>query len=496
MERFYPRMAQFARGEGYPCGNKGVFIPRRNKCWTHPKTGNRLTKPLTYQKYQEAKEKSQKSRTEAGRTALQNREQGFRDKAREKVKGWQNKAKEGEKVVVKPPVDIPSVDKPIGLEEVTGVVGRLNSGDITAKEAKAHYERIKNSGGLIKQELNKLNKNQLKDRYKGSLWSDTKKSELVDKVYTSTLKSFNLSGSLSLGLGAKDADIIKALDRAVDVSLTDENIQGSAVKTDAKTKAIKTEISNTLLKGVEKVKFDPKIEQKYQEIIAKTKDPKEAESVLLSALNDDTSWQNQKYRANEFARMIKETNIPESRKGFFQRVIDNHKPYADAEDFIEDRKKAISKGEYQNSVEAKAYLSKKIKDFDHDEYKYYDSPNYREDYNNLQLQITDKKLPPPVSGSMLKSNLGEALKPGDRLLVKEPIRDKKGRNIGFKGTESGEVLKSMNKTAQVRMTDKNKFVENWEQRVSLDSVSHVIRNGKRYKVDGFLIAHLIRWRKK
>lgn len=96
MERFYPRMAQFARGEGYPCGNKGVFIPRRNNCWTHPKTGNRLTKPLTYQKYQEAKEKSQKSRTEKGRTALQDREQGFRDKAREKVKGWQNKNVETE----------------------------------------------------------------------------------------------------------------------------------------------------------------------------------------------------------------------------------------------------------------------------------------------------------------------------------------------------------------------------------------------------------------
>jgi hypothetical protein len=94
MEKFYPRIAQFARGEGYPCGNKGVFIPRRNKCWTHPKTGNKLKQPLTYQKYQEAKEKSQKSRTEKGRTALQDREQGFRDKAREKAKGWQNKTPE------------------------------------------------------------------------------------------------------------------------------------------------------------------------------------------------------------------------------------------------------------------------------------------------------------------------------------------------------------------------------------------------------------------
>ena len=96
MEKFYPRMAQFARGEGYPCGNKGVFIPRRNKCWTHPKTGQRMRKPLTYQNYQDAKEKSQRSRTEKGRTALANREQSFRDNAREKAKGWQNKTPESE----------------------------------------------------------------------------------------------------------------------------------------------------------------------------------------------------------------------------------------------------------------------------------------------------------------------------------------------------------------------------------------------------------------
>ena len=95
-ERFYPSLAQFARGEGYPCGNQGVFIPRRNKCWTHPKTGQRLKKPLTYQMYKDAKEKSQRSRTEKGRTALETREQGFRDKAREKVKGWQNKTPEPE----------------------------------------------------------------------------------------------------------------------------------------------------------------------------------------------------------------------------------------------------------------------------------------------------------------------------------------------------------------------------------------------------------------
>lgn len=78
LDRFYPAIAQFAQGDGYPCGNQGVFIPKNRKCWTHPKTGQKLKKPLTYQMYQEAKAKSQKSRTEKGRTALERREQELR----------------------------------------------------------------------------------------------------------------------------------------------------------------------------------------------------------------------------------------------------------------------------------------------------------------------------------------------------------------------------------------------------------------------------------
>jgi phospholipid N-methyltransferase len=242
MEKFYPRIAQFARGEGYPCGNKGVFIPRRNKCWTHPKTGNRLKQPLTYQKYQEAKEKSQKSRTEKGRTALANREQSFRDKAREKVKGWQ-KNKPQEEVKPTPQViDIPSVDKPINFEETKGIVGRLINGDITAKEAKVHYERAKNSESLLKQDLGKLKKDELKGYYGGHVWSDTKKGDLVDKVYGSILDNFNLSGGVRYDpMGGKDA-YRKGLDKAVDTSLTDENIQTQAKETRSRREARKAEI--------------------------------------------------------------------------------------------------------------------------------------------------------------------------------------------------------------------------------------------------------------
>ena len=78
LERFYPSLAQFARGEGYPCGNQGVFIPANRKCWKHPKTGQRLKTPLTYQKYQEAKLKSQMSTTERGPKLLDERENELR----------------------------------------------------------------------------------------------------------------------------------------------------------------------------------------------------------------------------------------------------------------------------------------------------------------------------------------------------------------------------------------------------------------------------------
>ncbi len=86
LERFYPSMAQFAKGDGYPCGNQGVFIPKNRKCWTHPKTGQKLKKPLTYQMYQEAKVKSQKSRAEKGRTALDSREVSLKQNVKEKFK--------------------------------------------------------------------------------------------------------------------------------------------------------------------------------------------------------------------------------------------------------------------------------------------------------------------------------------------------------------------------------------------------------------------------
>lgn len=310
LERFYPSLAQFARGEGYPCGNQGVFIPRRNKCWTHPKTGTRLKKPLTYQMYKDAKEKSQKSRTEKGRAALETREQGFRDKAREKVKGWQKNKPQPETTQTEvkptpqppvniPPVNIPPVDKPINFEETRGVIGRLINGDITAKEARAHYERVKNSEEVLKQDLSKLKKDELKGHYGGYFWSGAKKGELVDKVYDSILSDFNLSGSVVYDPFSAKGNYRIALDKAVDTSLTDENIQQKAGEYRARREARKAEITKIKkaiddpqsledfeLKGkyAKDKTLTPEQQRRYDQLIADTNKQKRGEELEKKAV--------------------------------------------------------------------------------------------------------------------------------------------------------------------------------------------------------------------
>ena len=105
LERFYPSLAQFggnnlrrrksklANFASYPCGNKGVFIPSSKNCYTHPKTGVKLDKPLKFKDYVQArkeaynKSKSGQPLTETEQQLLQdvNRLQGkVSDKRRAK----------------------------------------------------------------------------------------------------------------------------------------------------------------------------------------------------------------------------------------------------------------------------------------------------------------------------------------------------------------------------------------------------------------------------
>lgn len=70
---------------GYPCGSS--FTSDRNKCYTDPKTGARLKKPITRSIY----DKIMKSGGKAAQTLYKDREDRTRAKRREGAKGWRNK---------------------------------------------------------------------------------------------------------------------------------------------------------------------------------------------------------------------------------------------------------------------------------------------------------------------------------------------------------------------------------------------------------------------
>ena len=74
---------------GWPCGD--TFISNRSRCWTDPKTGKRLKKPIPYKVYQ----KIQESNSKAAKTLYKDREQKIRDKRKASVPGWKKKENQG-----------------------------------------------------------------------------------------------------------------------------------------------------------------------------------------------------------------------------------------------------------------------------------------------------------------------------------------------------------------------------------------------------------------
>jgi hypothetical protein len=67
---------------GYPCGNS--FTSDRHKCYTDPKTGARLKKPITRSIY----DKIMKSGGKAAQTLYRDREERIRSSRRDGAKGW------------------------------------------------------------------------------------------------------------------------------------------------------------------------------------------------------------------------------------------------------------------------------------------------------------------------------------------------------------------------------------------------------------------------
>ena len=559
MEKFYPRMAQFARGEGYPCGNKGVFIPRRNKCWTHPKTGQRMRKPLTYQNYQDAKEKSQKSRTEKGRTALANREQSFRDKAREKAKGWQNK---------KPQVEVSELDKKsfeglsfTKLSSAQQWLDLQNNAKIASKspnQSQKEYDSrqpdlnidsglgmtegwrtdkldgsVRGIPWLVKME-NKENPSiiagaRLKD-HAGS--NKIKKLELHTtdgKIFGVEFKKGNRDASLrarrfvkeiaqgktqemefgdikalieegkdglakrkveKARLAAEDKQFKAALDDYLkSKNLTRESIKGlTDIGMDdliEKVEKYQKSQSQTPNSTGAKIAGGKSVDQQYKDIIAKSKDPKATEEeVSMALMRGLPDFHRDSY--NEYSTAIKNNTVPKGYENHYREKVDRFKPVVDNEDFINERRKKAIKGDYETENEARVYVLNKMKEKGYKEHEYYDSPDYEKDYDKLKGVMKTKDVPPPLSGSVPSKDLRKTLNPGDKLFVKSFVSERLSNPSDYRIADGGEVLKVNIKNAKVRsrgISPLNGKPYDVEGVATLNEISHVIRDGKRYKVD-------------
>lgn len=522
-ERFYPSLAQFARGEGYPCGNKGVFIPRRNKCWTHPKTGNRLTKPLTYQKYQEAKEKSQKSRTEKGRTALQDREQGFRDKARERVKGWQNKKVETKPTLANEAKMRDTLKKTIAENELNKDLAEtayqkyhehqngmkresegLSSRSVASlykiphATAVARINGLRESVGLersnavsVDKELGERINNLLNDGKQikinssgGGLRGQKKEPSQTtidaDKKWSDFLESKNVTEK---GLRKLDPETRKKITEEFENIRIEERAQESSKR---KGLSLPEEPKQTPNSTGVKGAGGKSVDQQYKDIIASSKDPKGTEEVLSSALRGGFGdFERKNY--NEYSTAIKSGTVPKGMGNYYQKQVDKYKPIIDAEDFINERKKKAISGDYETEQEAGVYVLNKLKQKGYKEHEYYDSPDYEKDYGKLVGVMKSVKLPPPLSGIVPGKELKQTLTPGDKLLVKEDtysLMSSGNTPTGYRIVDGGEVLKVNIKNVKTRVRGEymGKPYEN-EPSLALDKVTHVIRDGKRYKVD-------------
>ena len=500
-----------------------VFIPRRNKCWTHPKTGNKLKQPLTYQKYQEAKEKSQKSRTEKGRTALQDREQGFRDKAREKAKGWQNKTPETKPTLANEDKMRDTLKKAIAENELNKSLAETayqkyhqyqnglknEAEDLSSRSIASLYQiphatavaRInglreavglggsnavsvdKELGGRINDLLN--NGKQIKINLSGGQLKDQKKEPSqttinADKKWSDFLESKNVTEK---GLRKLDPETRKKITEEFENTRIEERAQesrkrkGLSLPEDPKPSPDSTGVKGAGGKSVD---------QQYKDIIASSKDPKGTEEAIAEALSGTLDYKKQTYERYLAAQAS--GTVPPGYEKRYQEHIDQYKPVIEAEQFFNERRQKAVNGDFETEAEVMAYMGS-LKGKYKNSYEFYDSPEYTEKRSKIESIIKNNyELPPPLSGNIPRSELKKTLSPGDKLLVKENTYGSMGssgnNNIptGYNIREGGEVTK----VAVTNVVAKKQYSGQqnaFESKTPMKDITHVIRDGKRYKVD-------------
>jgi hypothetical protein len=227
------------------------------------------------------------------------------------------------------------------------------------------------------------------------------------------------------------------------------------------------------------------VDQQYKDIIAKSKDPVETEKALGEALLGGSLWNAEKREYDRDVSDLRDGKVKKGYESYTQGNINKYKPIVDNEKFIEERRKAIDSGDFQTKKEVEIYLHKKIQARNNKPYDYFDSPEYEKEYEKVNSVLENKELPPPLTGKIPAKDLKQSVIPGDKLLVRQTtygFTDNKPR--GYEISSGGEIVKVGIKNIKTR--SKGNYMgrpyDN-EGLVSMSEVSHVIRDGKRYKVD-------------
>ena len=228
------------------------------------------------------------------------------------------------------------------------------------------------------------------------------------------------------------------------------------------------------------------INQRYQEIIANSKNPVETEKALRESLWGIMEHQLRRY--TDYLAQIESGTVPKGYENHYQSCIDKYKPVIEAEEFISERRQKAIAGEFETELEIGVYVRNWIKLANCEEYEYYDSLDYNERYEKIKAIIQDRDVPLPLSGIIPSQDLKQVLKPGDKLFHYEEMRPLSPEityaTKQYHIRDGGTVVKVNIKNVKTKINSlyMGEPLE-IEASIPLNNISHVIRDGNRYRID-------------
>lgn len=231
------------------------------------------------------------------------------------------------------------------------------------------------------------------------------------------------------------------------------------------------------------------VEQRYQNIITSSTIPEDTKDAVIEFMfvNKYNFPETQKRKYYEFLAKIESDDVPKGFYDYYRDHIEKYKPVIESEEFIVERRQEAINGNFETELEVRLYVINKLKKEGFStEYEYYDSPEYKNDYDKIQVVFKSVELPPPLVGIIPCKDLKKTLKAGDILYQKQDkYSSYMGQAIeGYKIVRGGEVLKVNIKNVKVRSTgDYMGKPFDHEISIPIATISHVICDGKRYKVD-------------